>query len=176
MPATEPLKRYHNAVFLPNGELVGTRTVEIGDLSDKWLEICASFIAHKGPAFRASWGQQLSHIETRLTAAGGAAMGTFWAHGEIVVSELYLAGRNPAAESEAAELFIGSLEKSDFAKSDRVAGPSAFDQLRDSLERPLTATVVWGNPKVSEQDNQLIFELTRHFAAALHADFLSGAV
>ena len=168
--ANHNLRSFHNAVFLPNGELIGVATLEVGKLSEKWLGICASFLAHHGDVFRASWGQQLSHVETRLTAAEGAAIGTFYARGELVVSTLYLSGEKPGAEGEVTELFIDSLGQTEAART-ATGSPSPFDTIRDLGQRPLVTTIVLGNPEVSDQDNNLVKELSTHFAAALFLRF-----
>lgn len=154
---------FHLAAFAPDGEFMGVGFWETRALSQKWLTICADFLAAHGDSFRASWGQQLAHIETQLTSDSGAALGSFYVHGQIAVSSIYLGGRAPAVDSEVLDAFLQSLRRTREAAG---RGNEAFESLRTIAERPLAGVIVWENPKISELDADLVRELSTHFAAA----------
>jgi hypothetical protein len=151
--------------FTPAGGAAEVGFWQADQLSSKWLEVCSGFLRAHGSSFRASWGQRLSHIETKLTSDSGAGIGSFYADGEPVISTLYLSGAAPAIEDEVTGLFLESMRK---IKAVVMAQTSAkpFDAIRAIADRPLTAAVIWQNPAVEESDAQVIRELSLHFAAA----------
>ena len=157
--------QYHVAVFLPDGSLEGTGVRQRAGLSAKWLGVAAELLAVVGASGRAAVPfENLTHLELRFTRLRSAALVTYCAGGALAVSTLLLTGEDPTVEAEVIEMFLASARRS---VSVPVSGPRApFDQLGSLRQRPLHAVVVWGNPGVTDQDGELIQELSAHVAGA----------
>lgn len=153
------------APFAPDGELLGVGAWQLSALSPKWLNFCEVMLRDLGPIFRTSLGGPLSHLEIKLTSVDGAGLGTFYAHGQIAVSTAYLRGQDSDAEHEMLRMFIASLRQVEIVKSFQM-NSSSFESALSVRERPLHVVVVWGNPNVSDEDHELIRELSNHLAGA----------
>lgn len=153
------------APFAADGELLGVGAWQLSDLSPKWLNFCEVMLRDLGPVFRTSLGGPLSHLEIKLTSADGAGLGIFYAHGQIAVSTAYLRGQDANAELAVLRMFIVSLRQVDMVKNFQI-NSSPFESVLSVRERPLHVVVVWGNPNISNQDQELIRELSNHFAGA----------
>jgi hypothetical protein len=158
-------KQYHVAVFLPDGSLEGLAKRDVSDLSPKWLQTFSDFLRANGEVFRASLGGPLGNIDIKLTSTSGAGLGMFFVNGQLGVSTAYFSGANPASEAEIQTMFVASLRKS------QPAGSKAFGALLSITQRPLYVAVVWANPAISEDDHDLLSEMSDHLAAA----FLFGS-
>jgi hypothetical protein len=153
------------APFALDGELLGVELVRADALSPKWLDVCRHFLDAHGPVFRASFGQMLQHLELKLTSQAGHGLGTWYANQQIVVSTAYLNGRDHRAEMDMLAMFVDSLRRNDAVQQAK-ATPQPFAQMATPDQRPLHVVVVWANPAVSDQDTELVRELSTHFAAA----------
>lgn len=158
-------KGFFVAPFAPDGELLEIGFWQASQLAPKWLDACRRFLDSNGQNFRASWGQQLDHIETKLTADCGAAIGSFYSGGEMAISTLYLSGTAPTVDDEVTELFLRSMRGVGLVKAAQTSA-KPFESILTIGDRPLTVVVVWENPAVTESDAQVIRELSLHFAAA----------
>jgi hypothetical protein len=160
---------FHVAVFTADGQLEGTGIRPLSRLSPRWLSVCDNLLA-QGPAFRSSLGGPLSHIEIKLMSSNGAGLGMFFAHGVLVTSTAYFRGDSPETEKQVLEMLLTSLRNS--VPAHLVTSSAVpFEALRSLSARPLNVVVVWGALEVSEQDNELVQELSNHFAGA----YLCGA-
>jgi len=153
------------APFAFNGELMGIGKCEVSELSLKWLDICRAILNDHGPVFRVSLGDSLSHLEIKLTSANGAGLGIFYAHSEIELSTAYLSGDDPKSENDILSMFVSSLRKSNVVQNSQI-NSLPFEEVFSVKERPLHIVVVWANPKISDEDQELIQELSSHFAGA----------
>jgi hypothetical protein len=155
---------FHAEIFALDGELIGIKTRPLTELSDKWLAVCESLLERNDASFRDSLGQRLAHIEIGLTAAAGMALGTFYVHGNLVLSTAFFIGFSPAAEEQLKLAFVQSLR--DSALVPHASSPEPFAAVASTVERPLCIFVVWGTSGVSKQDSDLVRELSEHFAGA----------
>ena len=153
------------APFAYDGELMGVGTFKLSELSPKWLGICEAILAHEGEVFRVSLQEALSHLEIQLTSSNGIGLGTFYAHGHVALSTSYLRGDDFDAESELLQMFVSSLRQVNLVQNARV-NDLPFQQVFGMKERPLYVVVAWANPKISAEDQELIRELSNHFAGA----------
>ena len=167
-----PTNGFYVAPFTFSGELVGRGFWHINELSSKWINISSVFLDLNGEVFNASWGQELSHITTKLTSADGAGLGIFYVNNEIAISTLYLSGSNEIIDAQVMDMFVKSLEDTDIVRKANPA-PHPFQDIRNLTDRPMVVTVVWSNPNISEGDNEIIQELSIHFAASY---FLKNAL
>ncbi len=156
--------------FAPDGAPLGKGFWEFDRLSGRWIDACSAFLLSHGPSFKASWGQELEHIVTTLTSDSGAGLATFYVRGIPALSTLYVSGKNKDTDSEVLEMFIRSMQSTEFARGDS----SAFESIRNIAERPLTAAVVWESDALSDDDRDLLRELSTHFAAAMFLANESG--
>jgi hypothetical protein len=155
---------FYDVPFALDGEFLGIHHAKASDLSPKWLKVCRGFLRTHETIFRGSMGQILSHIEFKLDAFGPAGLGTFYADGEIALSTIYLPGKD-ASELNIARLFVEYLRRSPVIQAAQTS-TTPFEAIMTFRERPLHGIVIWGNPKVKDEDYQLISELAKHFAAA----------
>jgi hypothetical protein len=153
------------APFAADGASLGTGFWHFSKLSPKWIETCRGFLVAHGASFRASWGQQLDRIDTKLTAANGAGIGTFYVDGIPAASTLYLSGANEAVDEEVRQLFIGSMLNVQAVRA-CASTPTPFSSIRAIRDRPLCVVVVWQDERISDEDSALVRELSNHFAAA----------
>lgn len=100
-----------------------------------------------------------------MTSANGAGLGIFYAHGDIALSTAYLRGDDRNAEDELISMFVSSLRRLKTVQGSQ-GNDLPFEQVFSLNERPLHVVVVWANPKISADDQELIRELSNHFAGA----------
>jgi hypothetical protein len=153
------------ASFGINGEMEGIDHWAIDKLSSKWLEICSQYLAFHGASFDAPWSGDLSHIQTKFTAASGAALVTFSAMGKLVASIALASGNAQTTESSVLKMFVNSLRGVELVRAASIS-LEPFQGVFEIKERPLMVVVPWGDPKTTEQDNALVRELSIHTAGA----------
>ena len=157
--------RFFVAPFTNDGKLIGVGPWELSELSPKWLDVCEAILSHQGPGFRISLEEALSHLEIKLTSANGAGLGMFFAHGHLAISTCYLCGDDLDAENEILSMFVSSLRRSQTMQTSHVSD-LPFEEVFSLKQRPLHIVVLWANPKISADDQELIHELSIHFAGA----------
>jgi hypothetical protein len=160
-----PHDSFFAAPFAVDGELLGIGSWRASDLSPRWLRVCERLLAEGGHAFRSALGPELPHLEVQFTSANGAGIGTFFAGGAIGISAAYLRGQDAGTEREVLEMFVRSLRATPLVQQAK-ATDLPFEGVFQLRERPLHVVVPWGNPTMSEQDEEIIGELSNHFAAA----------
>lgn len=153
------------APFAPDGELVGAGFWEYRKLSRRWLDVCLDFLPVLTGGLRRSWGAELSHIETQLTTASGAATVSFYVHGHLATSCLLLSGAATNVDAEVRELFRESVERMAAHLEGGVA-EGRFKQLSGLDQRPLAAFVVWAPEPLCDHDMELVQELSLHLSGA----------
>jgi hypothetical protein len=153
--------------FAFDGELLGQERQALSDLSAKWLSVCGDFLASYAPVFDASLGGPLDHIRFKWTASDGTALVTVSTHGMITSSFALASGVSPGTERKVLTMFVESLRNTDIVK--QVANSSEpFAEILTTSDRPLLCIVIW-NANVTEQDGDLVRELTMHLAGAYFA-------
>ncbi|MFC4314278.1 hypothetical protein ACFPN2_34760 [Steroidobacter flavus] len=164
--SAEPQKcTFHIAAFGVDGSLVGMDMWSSERLSGQWLAICREYLNQHGSSFDEPWSGKLSHIRTKLTAARGAALVTFSAHGRIVSSLALASGASQVTEKSVLEMFVNSLRQTQLVRvAARTQEP--FQQVLQIAERPVMIVVPWADEAISEQDHTLVRELSIHLAAA----------
>jgi hypothetical protein len=154
--------------FDASGELLGTSHWSLGDLSERWLSFFVNLLEQHGSAFMGPLpSTPLAHISLHLTSAEGATLTTLYAHDHLASSAVALTGLNRTAESQLLRMFVDSTKSQTLAQGGNSREP--FVEAFGVLERPLYIVVAWGNPAISEQDQQLVVELNTHLAGALLA-------
>jgi hypothetical protein len=155
------------AAFAPDGELIGVAGRDLEKLSPKWLGFCRDLLASGRGMFRGSVPlPPLQHITLQVTAGSGAALVSFLVGDQPVSSAVALTGRDPAAEVEALKMFVGSMRGVPLVQQ-TAATSKPFEALFTLAERPVYVVVPWANPRVSQEDKQLVQELEIHLAATL---------
>lgn len=154
------------APFDADGQQAGLGFWEYGRLSDRWLGVSRDFLKAATGQGRRRWEGALSHLETKVTAASGAAIATFYVDGVLACSCLWVSGTSPNAEREVVQLFVASVVTMAREVHSEEAGQrlSAIDAL---VQRPLAVFVIWAPKVVSDADVALVRELSLHVAAAL---------
>ena len=153
------------AAFGFDGELIGTGTRQLDQLSPRWLSACDVMLRENGDVFRRSLGAQLSHIEIQLTSADGAALGMFFVNGTLALSTAYFRGESASTETSVMSLFVNSLRNIPQVQ-EAAESPLPFEALLSVETRPLAALVFWAPSDVDEGDHELVRELSTHFAGA----------
>ena len=153
------------AAFSFDGELVGTGTRQLDQLSARWLSACDVMLRENGDVFRGSLGAKLSHIEIQLTSADGAGLGMFFVKGTLALSTAYFRGESPSTETSVMSLFVNSLRNTPRVL-EATKSPLPFEALLSVQTRPLAALVFWAPMDVDEGDHELVQELSTHFAGA----------
>ena len=158
-------KSFEIAAFGFDGELLGTKTHHVNQLSPRWLSVCEALLRECGEVFRRSMGAQLAHIEIQLTSSNGAGLSMFYVNGVLALSLVLFRGENEEAESTVGRMFVDSLRNSRVVQ-EATDSPRPFEDLLHLKMRPLFALVVWPPDQLSEVDADLVRELSTHFAAA----------
>jgi hypothetical protein len=152
--------QFHVAAFAADGSLVGQGTRHLDALSEKWMTVCAQMLPDGVPSAAVCVPVEgLSHLEVRYTRAGRTGIATFYANRAMAASAILMEGTNPERDAQVQSMFQESLRGV-------VPAAEAFGALSTIAVRPLYAVVAWGNPAVSDKDEELIQELSTHFAAA----------
>jgi hypothetical protein len=152
------------APFAIDGEQQGIGHYDCTKLSKRWLKTCAEYLAHHGSSFDATWGGNLSHVRTKGTVASGAALLTFFVHGTLAASVALAQGDAPAVERDVLTMFTDSLRRVKAVQSASSASP--FSAMLSIQERPLMIVVPWPDETISDDDHELIRELSLHTGGA----------
>lgn len=160
------------ASFSAFGEFVGTGWWRYEKLSKKWTARCRELLVGLGESFDYRWSAELSNLRTKLTAAKGTGLCTFFIGDQVVCSMLLLIGINERAERDAMHMFASSLQGNiPSSMSEQVGG--SFFKMTSIAERPLMVVVSFPNESMSEQDQDIVRELSWHFAAAFFQELRS---
>lgn len=160
---------YFIAPFTPDGQLIGVAGRALAELSPKWLAFCRELLASHGSTFRCPIPlPSLQHITLQVTSAGGTALVSLLVNDQPASSAVALTGQEPGAEAEVLKMFVESLRRVTLVQQ-AAATSKPFESLFSLRERPLYAVVLWANPQISEEDQQLVQELENHLAGALTA-------
>jgi hypothetical protein len=89
-------------------------------------------------------------------------------HEQPASSAVALTGQEPAAEAEVLKMFVDSMRRVPLVQQATTTS-KPFEALFTLAERPVYAVVLWANPQISEDDQQLVRQLENHLAAALTA-------
>lgn len=104
----------------------------------------------------------LGHLELQWTEERPvAAMATFWARTELVTTSALVSGSDPEEDARVLDALRRIL-----IPVYRPYGIRIADDLLMVPERPLLATVVWGNPRVLSADLSIIADAETCLAAA----------
>jgi len=157
---------YHVAAFAADGSLVGVGRWDRAALSPKWLAVAAELMEAATRSGRVAVPiENLSHVTIQVTRAAGAMLATYSAHGIIAASALMLTGAAPEVEADLLTMFVQSLRKTPAVA--RLGGVEPFAALFSLTERPLHVVVPWPQGVVSEDDHELIQQLSTHVAGAV---------
>jgi hypothetical protein len=160
---------YFVAPFAPDGELIGVAGRALAELSPKWLDFCHELLASNGAAFRCPIPlPPLQHITLQVTAGSGTALVSLLVNDQPASSAVALTGRDPAAEAEVLKMFVDSIRRVPLVQQAATTS-KPFESLFALAERPVYAVVLWANPRISTEDQELVQELENHLAAALTA-------
>ena len=162
-PDLAPSEGFHLAVFEVDGSLEGTAQWLHKNLAPQWLRVCEELLEFKGRTFDHRWTGELSHIRTKVTSTGSVGICTVYFQDHIASSMLMMTGREGGAETQVAEMFVSSLGVS-LPSGHDVSEP--FGALFSLKQRPLVAVVPIPDPAIPDEDDNLIRELSLHFASA----------
>lgn len=76
-----------------------------------------------------------------------------------------LSGQRHSVESSLLDMFVSSLRATDIVKA-CAESEAPFQAMLEVKMRPLMLVVPWGDERVSEQDRELVQELSLHVAGA----------
>jgi hypothetical protein len=167
---TSEIQIFYLAAFDVKGELVGQSTFEVARLSPKWLQLCERLLVSNSERFAVNLTGPFARIAIRFTSASGAAIGTLSVNGNLANSLLLISGTVPDADREVTELFHHSVSAM-IAKLNPYSLLIPFQELLKLKNRPLVCVVPWGDANVSEEDNELVREISWHLAGAF---FMQG--
>ena len=153
------------AAFSADGEIAGVNRRSLSALSEKWFDICKEYLSHYGDDFDAPWSGNLSHIKTKFISESGAALATFSSNERPAISIALVTGHSSEVESSVLKMFVNSLRNIEFVRASAKSS-EPFEKIFSIESRPLAIIVPWGDPKISEQDQQVVQELSLHFSAA----------
>ena len=154
------------APFAVDGTSQGVARWEPERLSARWLGLCRAFLDGRGASIDTFWDGALSHVRTKITRGSGVSMVIMWIRGVPAASLACVSGRWPDAEPEALRMFVDSLRKIELVRAAATSAP-AFEQMLTISDRPLALVVPWPDPRMSDQDHEVIRELSIHLAGAL---------
>lgn len=158
------------AAFAIDGSLEGQGRWIYRDLSAKWSNICDKLLYEEGVNFDHIWRGPLSHIRTKLTSARGAGICTIFVNDHVASSILLLRGHDRGAERDLSRMFVSSLQRVHLVRAiTKLSEP--FAEVLSMAERPLMAVVPIPDESISDEDHDLVRELSLHLASAfLRAD------
>lgn len=153
------------ASFAIDATLEGKGRWAYRDLSAKWSNTCTELLRAEGVNFDHTWSGPLSHIRTKLTSARGAGICTIFVYDHVASSFLLLRGQDHGTERDVSQMFVNSLRNVDLVRaSTRLAEP--FAEVLSMSERPLMVVMPIPDASISDQDHNLVRELSLHLASA----------
>lgn len=156
---------FHILSFAIDGQLEGDGRWRYDMLSSSWLAICEQIVHDNEGNFHHVWSGPLSHLRAKMTSAMGAALCTFFVRDRVASSILTLSGTFPKSEEDLSRLFIQSLMTLPLIRASASSSQS-FSGILSSSHRPLMAVVPFPDPSISDEDHNLVRELSLHLAAA----------
>jgi hypothetical protein len=153
------------APFAIDGELQGIGYYDCGKLSARWLRVCAEYLQQHGSSFDATWNGNLSHIRTTCASASDAALMTFSVNGTLASSVALARGAAPAVDHEVLAMFADSLRRVHIVQQS-ASSTSPFSAILSIQQRPIMIVVPWPDATISEDDHELVRELSLHAAGA----------
>ena len=158
---------YFVAPFASDGELIGVAGRLLSELSPRWLGFCNELLASQASTFCCQLPlPPLAHISLQVTSSNGAALVNLAVHDQPASSGVALTGCDPASDSEVLRMFVDSMRGVQFVQQ-ATSTPTPFESVFGIVQRPLYVVIPWGNPQISNADQQLVQELENHLAAAL---------
>jgi len=153
------------AAFTIDGTSGGKGRWVYRDLSAKWSNVCDDLLRAKGVNFNYNWEGPLSDIRTRLTSERGAGLLTIFVNGHVALSSLLLRGHDRGAEHDMSRMFVSSLQEVHLVQAvTELSEP--FAEVLSLSERPLMAVVPIPDASISDQDHDVVRELSLHLASA----------
>jgi hypothetical protein len=156
---------FYVAPFAIDGEPMGIGEVLLPSLSLDRIVSFQKLVEDHGGNFRVSLEGSLNHIEVKLTSASGAGLGAFYANGQLATSAMYLRGDEPEVEEQLIHMFLASLRNLRLVQECQ-STLLPFENITKIKNRPIHFVVPIPDPRVSETDEELIYEVAAHFAAA----------
>ena len=157
---------YHVAAFAADGSLVGVGSWDRAALSAKWLAVGGALVQAAIRSGRAAVPiEQLNHLALHVSQVSGVMLATYYAHDTLAASTLLLPGKALEIEAELIGMFVRSLRSTEAVTRLQTVEP--FAALFSLAERPLHVVVPWAHAAVSEDDHQLIQQLSTHVAGAV---------
>jgi len=170
MNASPDAEGFFIAGFAIDGSLEVKDRWNYRDLSSRWSNVCDELLRTKGVNFNHTWSGPLSHIRTRLTSARGAGLCAVYVNDHIAWSSLLLRGNDRGAELATSKMYVNSLQRTDFLQV-FAALSEPFAEVLSMSERPVMVFVPIPDEAVSDQDYDVVRELSLHLASAfLRAD------
>jgi hypothetical protein len=147
------------------GDFEGQSARRYENLSEKWIGLCRELLVELGTTFDYRWSNQLSHLRTKLTSAKGVGICTIFIKEQVAASMLLMTGKDELAEQAVIRMHQSSLRDSVplIATGQDDGG---FSRIASIVERPLMVVVPFPNKSVSEEDQDIVREISWHFAAA----------
>ena len=156
---------FHVAAFDPGGSFLGVVERRIDSFSKKWLAIAEDYLSANGGCFEASWGGPLEHVVTKYTRDDGVALVTFYVNKILTTSVALLCGGEQEKENLVLSMFVDSLRRTKLVQnSATILNP--FQEIFAISFRPLMIAIPWGSDGVTEEDLELVQEISLHLAGA----------
>lgn len=155
----ESFTAYH---FASDGESLGSRLLEASQLSPRWLAVCSELLADNGPVFECSMGSTLEHYRIKCTAG--------IVHFSVSNAPALFAAIVPDQPHVQAEAVLTTFATHVGALTpvkQQCPDVASFQRAIAAIpERPAYVVLNWFNAEVPEPDQEAIFQLSLHFAAA----------
>jgi hypothetical protein len=148
--------------FAPDGESLGSGQIEISQLSPRWLVVCASLLGDNGPIFEQSMGSTLERYRIKCTAG----ICHFSVSGAPSLYAVVIPPGNGVQGAGLLNTFINHIGASQTIQQ-QCANVSCFQAALAAItDWPAFIVVNWFNSEIPESDQEAIFQLALHFAAA----------
>ena len=148
--------------FAFDGEALGSHSFQVAQLSPRWLGVCSALLEANGPVFDQNMGSTLEHYQLKCT--GGIC------HFSVSSAPALFAAIVPSPnqmQSEAVlSTFAAHVGSFPLVKQQCKNVAAFLHAIAAVSDRPALIVVNWFNAEVQEQDQEAIFQLALHFAAA----------
>lgn len=147
--------------FAFDGEELGTATIDLSKLAERWLT-AADNLLDGGPIFTRTLGSTLDHYEIKCTAG----ICEFLVSGAPVFFGILLPSDVEEQNQKLLEVFAAQLSSSVPVKEACCDIAGFLDDIALIKDRPACIVINWFNVDVAPRDQEAMFQFVYHFAAA----------
>ena len=159
------LSGFYVVAFGIDGRCEGKGFWARSKLSSDLIGLSGEFLRKHGEIFNNHFDGELKSVSLQLTSSLGAAIGTYSVNGIIAASVLMLSGKSPESDMGVAQMFISSIRKSSASTVGQLT-EAAFGDILSFEDRPLMAVVPWPSESLSDDEFEMVQEISLHVGAA----------